>query len=369
MRYVCITLLCLSIFFQSNATSYGQPSPVRLVVVGLVHGHVNGFLASALKRKDIQIVGIAEANISVAEAYRNQYNLDPSLFDKNLEAMLDARRPEAVVVFTSTFDHRAVVEACSKRGIQVMMEKPLAVNLEHAQAIAKAARDGKIQVMVNYETTWYASNQAVYKMAHQSAFGEIRKMVVHDGHRGPKEIGVQPEFLAWLTDPVLDGGGALMDFGCYGANLMTWLMDNQRPLSVTAITQQIKPQIYPHVDDEATIILTYPHAQGIIQASWNWPFDRKDIEVYGQHASALTIRRDGVRVRVADKPEEQLTAESLEPPGDDPIGYLTAVVRRQIQPAGLSSLENNLIVADILEAARRSAKSGQTIRLPLKGPH
>ena len=51
-----------------------------------------------------------------------------------------------------------------------------------------------------------------------------------DGHRGPKEINVQPEFFGWLTDPVKNGGGALFDFGCYGANLMTWMMDNQRPL-------------------------------------------------------------------------------------------------------------------------------------------
>ena len=75
----------------------------------------------------------------------------------------------------------------------------------------------------------------------QQAAGEIRKMVAMDGHEGPKEINVQPEFFDWLTDPVKNGAGALFDFGCYGANLMTWLMDNQRPLAVTAVTQQFKP--------------------------------------------------------------------------------------------------------------------------------
>ena len=51
-----------------------------------------------------------------------------------------------------------------------------------------------------------------------------------DGHNGPSEIHVQPEFFAWLSDPVKNGAGALFDFGCYGANLMTWMMDNQPPL-------------------------------------------------------------------------------------------------------------------------------------------
>ena len=83
-----------------------------------------------------------------------------------------------------------------------MMEKPLAVSVEHARAIERAAAAAKIPVLVNYETTWYPSNHAAWAMAReQKALGEIRKVVVHDGHRGPKEIGVQPEFLAWLTDP------------------------------------------------------------------------------------------------------------------------------------------------------------------------
>ena len=185
-----------------------------------------------------------------------------------------------------------------------MMEKPLAVSLEDAHAIEKAAREGKIQVLVNYETTWYGSNQAAYDLAHENAIGEIRKVVVHDGHEGPKEIGVGPEFLAWLTDPKLNGAGALFDFGCYGADLMTWLMDGRRPDSVTAVTQQIKPDIYPRVDDEATILVTYPKAQAILQASWNWPFSRKDMEVYGQKGYAITVGRDELRVRLPGKEEK-----------------------------------------------------------------
>ena len=99
---------------------------------------------------------------------------------------------------------------------------------------------------MNYETTWYPANHAAYALAKaEKAVGAIRKVVVHAGHRGPKEIGVQPEFLAWLTDPEKNGAGALFDFGCYGANLMTWLMDDARPVSVTAVTQRIKPEIGP----------------------------------------------------------------------------------------------------------------------------
>src|SRR6202044_2436918 len=252
---------------------------------------------------------------------------------------------------------------CARHGIHVMMEKPLAVSLEDALAIKKAADAGKIHILVNYETTWYRSNRAAYDLVHEKAIGDIRKVVVHDGHSGPKEINVAPEFLAWLTDPKLNGGGALFDFGCYGADLMTWLMDGQRPTAVTAVTQQIKPETYPRVDDEATIVLTYPRAQAILQASWNWPFDRKDMEVYGQTGYAITVKRDSVRVRLAKQDEKLVEAKPLEVEESDSVNYLRAVVLDGRTPRGLSSLESNMIVTEILDAARQSAATGKTIHL------
>ncbi len=337
---------------------------LRLGVVGLVHGHVGGFLSRFGERYDARIVGIAEPDQKVAEAYVTRFKLDPRLVYSHLEEMLDQTKPQAVVIFTNTFDHAKVVEACAARGIHVMMEKPLSTSLEQARAMEAAQTKSGIHVLVNYETTWYPSNLAAWSLARgEKSIGEIRKMVAHDGHRGPKEIGVEPEFFNWLTDPVLDGAGALFDFGCYGADLMTWLMEGQRPLSVTAVTQRIKPDIYPKVDDEATIVVTYPRAQGIIQASWNWPFDRKDLEVYGQTGLARTIGADRIRVRLEGKEEEEIAARPLDPRYDDPLSYLTAVVRGEVKPSGPSSLAVNVVVMEILDAARRSAVSGETVRL------
>jgi predicted dehydrogenase len=249
-----------------------------------------------------------------------------------------------------------------------MMEKPLAVSNKQAQAIKKAADQYGIPVIVNYETTWYGSHAEMYTLMHdRKAGGEIRKMVAMDGHEGPKEINVQPEFLAWLRDPVKNGAGALFDFGCYGANLMTWMLDNQRPLKVTAIAQTNKPAIYPKVDDQATILVEYPGAQGIIQASWDWPFSRKDFEVYGERAYAIATGGNSLRVKLdAKKPEETHTPAELEPDERDSISYLTAVARGKFKPSGLSSLENNMIVVEILDAARESVRTGKTVALAPK---
>jgi len=348
---------------QTKPATEKENAPLRVALAGLVHGHAFGFFDQFQKRADLQVVGIAEADRQLVAQFTKKYGLAPGLLYSDLEEMLKATHPQAVLAYTNTYDHRRVVELCARYGVPVMMEKPLAVSLEDARAIEKAARAGKIQVLVNYETTWYPSNQAAYDLVHDNAIGEIRKIVVHDGHGGPKEIGVGPEFLSWLTDPKLNGAGALFDFGCYGADLATWLMDGRRPDSVTAVTQQIKPDVYPRVDDEATIVLTYPHAQAIIQASWNWPFSRKDMEVYGQSGYAITVGRDAARVRLPEKQEISADAKPLEKTKENSVSYLRAVLLGGLKPEGQSSLETNVMVTEILDAARQSAATGKTVSL------
>jgi glucose-fructose oxidoreductase len=369
--FLAVFLMTLVLFASSSVNLRAQTkpaiekenAPLRVALAGLMHGHAFGFFDQFQKRMDLQVVGITEADRQLAAQFTKKYGLAPGLLYSDLEEMLKATRPQAVLAYTNTYDHRRVVEICARYGVPVMMEKPLAVSLEDARAIEKAARAGKIQVLVNYETTWYPSNQAAYDLVHDNAIGEIRKIVVHDGHGGPKEIGVGPEFLSWLTDPKLNGGGALFDFGCYGADLATWLMDGRRPDSVTAVTQQIKPDVYPRVDDEATIVLTYPHVQAIVQASWNWPFSRKDMEVYGQRGYAITVGRDAVRVRLPEKQEISADAKPLEKTKEDSVSYLRAVLLGGLKPEGQSSLETNVIVTEILDAARQSAATGKTVFL------
>lgn len=352
-------LFCLLL----TMTSFAQPKkPFRIGVAGLTHTHVHWILGRA-HDGDIEIVGIAEPNRELAERFLNQHKIPLTLLYSSLEEMLDKTKPEAVAAFNSIDEHLDVVRACARRKIHVMVEKPLAVNLEQAREMEALARKNGIHLLTNYETTWYGSNNAA--VAKLSASGPIRKVVVHDGHEGPKEIGVNKEFLDWLTDPAKNGGGAVTDFGCYGANLITWLMKGERPISVFAVTQQIKPDIYPKVDDDATIVLVYPKAQGIIQASWNWPFGRKDMELYAQKGYVIADR-EGIEFRIAaDQKAVFENVNSPEPPCHDPFAYFAAVVRKEINmnPYDLSTLENNLLVVEILDAARKSAKEGKRIDL------
>jgi predicted dehydrogenase len=283
-----------------------------------------------------------------------------------MEEMISVTKPEAVTAFGSIYEHLEVVETCAPLGIHVMVEKPLAVSVAHSKKMKSLAEKHKIHLLTNYETTWNATNHKAYEIVEKGGIGELRKIVVHDGHKGPSEIGISKEFLNWLTDPVQNGGGAVIDFGCYGVNLITWLNKGVKPISVTAVTQTIKPELYPKVDDEATIILEYPKMQGVVQASWNWPIGRKDIEVYGKTGYVYSDNSKDIRYRLSEKePEQKEKLETREFPYNDPFSFFAAVVRNKVtvSPIDLSSLENNMIVVEVLEAAKQSAKTGKKVFL------
>jgi len=371
LKSISLAIVCLLTIFglQSHAQS-PEKTPLRIAVAGTSHGHVPWILGRKNK-SDVVLVGVYEPDQKLADQRIREYKLKNELFYTDLKKMLDEVKPQAVVAFGSVYDHAMVVEACAPRGIHVMVEKPLATTLAQAKRMEALAKQYKIHLLTNFETSWYASNAKAFQLVNDSNYvGTVRKVVIHDGHQGPKEIGVGKEFFDFLTDPVLNGGGALMDFGCYGANLMTHLMKGQQPLSVTAVARHYKPGIYPKVDDDATIIVDYPTAQCVIQASWNWPFNRKDMEIYGDTGYVFAVDNNNMRLRVKnDKREHSLVVTSKDiPVYEDPFSYLADVVSGKIKvdENGLYSLENNVMVVRILEAARESVKTGRTVMLGKK---
>ena len=224
-RFVSIVIISvlLSLKVQSQTKK-----PLRIAVAGLTHTHVHWILGRE-DIGDIEIVGISEANKALAKRYVDRHGLDISIVYDDLKTMLAKTKPEAVAAFGSIYEHLEVVEICAPLGIHVMVEKPLAVNLEQAEKMVALASEHNIHLLTNYETSWYGSNYAAYAQLHDGLVGDLRRLIFYTGHPGPIEIGCNEEFVEWLIDPELNGGGALTDFGCYGANLATWLMEGEEP--------------------------------------------------------------------------------------------------------------------------------------------
>ncbi len=352
-----VLFFAITLLFLDTAAARER---LKVAVAGLSHDHVHTLLR-AYRQQEVDILGIAESNSALADRYRSAYDLPDALFFDTVEEMLQAVRPDVVLAYNAISEHVDVAEVCLPLKVPLMVEKPLAINNEQARRIAELADKYDTAVLTNYETTWYDSNQALKQLVDAGGIGTLTKVMVKDGHQGPKEIGCSEDFLNWLTDPEKNGGGALIDFGCYGANLMTWLMNGERPKAVTAVTRQLKPDVYPLVDDDATLILEYDNgATGVIQGSWDWPYSIKDLHVYGKHASLHAVDA-GTLVRYSGPSTPEPV--SLKPEYfDDHVSYLQAFLSGEIDGTGdLSSLSNNLIVVEILQAARESAKRGERV--------
>ncbi|WP_419212191.1 Gfo/Idh/MocA family protein [Maribacter sp. X9] len=345
-----------------------QEKPLRLGVAGLTHGHV-GWILGREKQTDINVVGIVETNKELATRLSKEYGFSMNIVFDTMDELISAVRPDAIAAFGNIKDHLNVVEKCAPNGIHVMVEKPLATSFADVKKIEALSKKYNIHVLTNYETSWYETNVKANQLLEEGTIGDLRKVIIRDGHKGPKKIGVSKEFLEWLTDEELNGGGALMDFGCYGANLMTWLMKGKKPRTVTAVKQQLQPENNPNVEDDATIILTYENEMALLEPSWNWPIGRKDMELYGTKGVIYSDNPIQLRVRLSkgysDFTEETLFFNERPEPFNDPFSVFAAVINGglKLEPYNVYTLENNIVVMEILQAAINSANNGTTINL------
>src|SRR6476620_8539771 len=135
MRLSIIASLCIALTAASSKAQTPADKPIRVAIVGLVHGHVKGFLSALPKHPEAQLVAVVEPDTALAKKYADQYHLSPALFSTNLEQMLTTTKPDAVLVYTTIQDHRRVIEAAAKHNISSMVEKPLSTTMEDALAI------------------------------------------------------------------------------------------------------------------------------------------------------------------------------------------------------------------------------------------
>jgi predicted dehydrogenase len=364
-RIIFVAFVLLALLGAANvnaAQNAAGAAKTRLAVVGLDHDHVWSLLKDIAGEPSAELVAIAEPDPALVS--RAQKEVPSSVkFYADYVAMLDQAKPEAVIVATANDRHLEILRQCAKRHIHYSTEKPMATNAADAREMERLAREANIKLMVNYWNAWVAPSHDIFHRVRAGEVGPIQKIIVQYGHRGPKEIGVTQQFANWLYDPAKNGGGAIMDFGCYGAELSLWLKG--RPTRVYATTRKLKVEQNNKVDDDATIVLDYPDATAIIEASWNWPYTKDQVEVFGPKGSLLA-RHTSLLHRAADAhgpnvpPDgDSLTLEPLPKETSNPITYFVDCIRNNKPIEDPVSALLNVQVMEILDAARESARTGK----------
>ena len=353
--------------------------PYKIAVVSMLHAHVWLHLGTMLTGDQVKLVGVSETLPDlIARATREDAipqrqgatrpAVPATLIFADWKKMIDETKPDIVWAFTPTNGHVEVVRYCAPKGIHVIMEKPLAATYQEALEIQTLARKHHILVLTNYGSTWQASQYAVKAAVDSGAIGPVWRLHAVQGHNGPGDPR-KSSFAAWLADPVQNGGGALMDFGCY---LVLWSLGLKgMPESVYATVQHLKPEMFPKVDDSALIVLNYKDGVAVLEPSWDLPpAERLGSEIYGTKGSIVgsTIRKaNGAATggRGARQPGDAIAVTPLPPERAEPIAYMVDRLRHKQPLDGPSALDLNVEVQEVLEAAKISARTGRAVPLPL----
>jgi len=348
----------------SRAAAQGR---TRLAVVGLDHDHVWGLLKTIADEPDAELVAIADSHPELIEKAKTQAPAGVSFFSDYIR-MLDEAKPQAVIVTTANNRHLEILRACAKRKIHYFTEKPMAASSTEAREMECLAREADIRLMVNYVSSWPAASQEAIRRIEAGEIGKIQKIVVQFGHRGPKEIGTSKYFSDWLYDPVRNGAGALMDFGCYGAD---WAMTIKgRPKRIYATSLKLKTEQHNAVEDDATVILEYPDATAILMPSWDWSYGMGQAEFFGSKGSFL-VRGDGLLFEPADgstsmqNPDgKPIDTQPVAPEKRNGVAYFLYCIRNNQPIEGPVSAAINVGVNEIIDAAKESIRTGRSVAMP-----
>jgi len=343
---------------------------LRVGVLGLSHDHVWGNIAALASGACGRLVAASEPDPRLRERLRG---LDGSVaLHESHDALLERRDVDAVLVFS---DNRASAELGVRalgRGLPVMIEKPMAADLAGAEALLGAARRAGLPLMVNWPTVWRPALRHGLALATSGEIGEPVQLSHRGGHAGPREFGCSPQFVEWLYDPRLNGGGALVDYCGYGAMLCRLVLG--RPQTVTAVSARLRKADLPS-EDTAVVVLTYPRAIGLIEATWNQIGGEPALAmvVFGDRGTLLVHQPRPTREgeRVASGHVQIVTSEgsrTVAPPPlpdaerDGPTYFLTCL-REARTVTGPCAADIGRDVQEVLDAALRSAVSGRRVEL------
>lgn len=353
-----ISLRIAALMLAAGVISPALLAQTKIAFVGLVHSHCWTQLRNVGNMDGVELVGIAESEPElVAEAKKLVPNAE---FFNTYQELIEAKKPEIVWAFVENNRHLEIAEYLAPRNVHMIFEKPLASTLEDAKKIRALAQKNNVFIMTNYQMAWWATNQEIKRQAEAGAVGEVLRMRGIVGHGGPGSEGARSKFFfEWLTDPVKNGAGALVDFGCYNALWALWIKG--RPETVYARVDHLQPKRFPKVEDNAVLVLGYKDGVGIFEGSWDLPRSFQDLEIFGREGSLYMTRR-ALELRKGRETTE-IEPTALPPEESDPIPYMVSRVKSGKAPDNIVGLDINVGVVEILEAAKKSIETGREVKL------
>jgi len=361
----------------------------RLGVIGFAHMHINTLLDTFARHPQVEWVACADTVPAVPSRTEKpssrRANLKrarevtgiPMVYDDYRE-MLEREAFDIVIFCPENARHAEVAEAIAAAGAHMICEKPMAATLSQALRMVRAARTHGVSLAINWPIAWVPAIRAMKVLIEAGTIGQVWEVKWRNGaSMGPlaytsgDDAFTEREKGAEWWHQSATGGGALLDYCCYGACLSRWYLGEQA-IAATALAANLTSQ-YGDAEDNAVITVRYPRALAILEGTWTtWHVGVPGGPIaYGTHGTLVLNRRYG-----ADGPiqvVEVYVSRSHAPAEPDQVveGDPLPIGRETLAHEFVHHLEtgdplhptldmmHNLDVMAILDAGIRSVHSGQ----------
>ncbi|MBP7560184.1 MAG: Gfo/Idh/MocA family oxidoreductase [Armatimonadetes bacterium] len=329
----------------------------RVGIAAMVHDHLWGELAHWSKLENAEIVAAGDENEELRAKVQAEYGV-PKLYS-SWQEMIESEELDIVQAAAPNNAGAEIVEACAAKGIHVISEKPMAARLEQADRMLAAAEKAGAKLMINWPTAWQPSIYWMLEMIRDGAIGDLFYLKYRAAHNGPKEIGCSEYFWKWLYDQEQNGAGALMDYCCYSSVMNSYLLGlPKRCIGFRATL--VKD--YPIPDDNAMIIMHYPHAVGVAEASWTQKTETwtPNPLAYGSEGS-IGVLHGKIVLHQEGKGTKEIDPAPMPEGFTSGPQHLLACIETGEEIRGVCNPEISRDAQAILEAGLLSADRGQPI--------
>lgn len=250
----------------------------RLGVIGFAHMHVNTLVDTFAAQPNVEWVAAADTMPTVPELSdarsTRTFNLRrakdqtgiPKIYEDYRE-MLRKERFDAIIFCPENARHGEVAEAVAAAGAHMITEKPMSATFADALRMVRAAERAGVALAVNWPATWSAQNRTAQRLVASGAIGMPFQLKWRGGSLGPlKALSPEEKGAEWWHHAG-DGGGALLDYCCYGAMLSRWFL-GEPAQSVTGMTANFASH-YGDADDNAVLLARFPSALCVLEATWS----------------------------------------------------------------------------------------------------
>ena len=233
---------------------------MRVGLLGVAHLHADGYVHN-LRAAGAEVVGAADDDALRGRRWAQAHGV--AWFSSH-EELLDVG-PDAVVVCAETAHHRRLVELAADAGAGVLCEKPLATTAADARAVVAACERAGVALMTAFPMRFSAPLRAVRDLVADGTLGTVYCA------SGTNQGQLPMRQRAWFADPVLAGGGAVMDHTVHLADVLRWSL-GQEVVEVYATTNRILHGVTVAVETGGLVVLTFTDgAFASIDCSWSKP--------------------------------------------------------------------------------------------------